>query len=195
MGFLVILFNNQIMRYLGSDELAVYGVASNLFMLVQTFSYGIGNAAQPIVAENLGAGQLDRVAETRKWGCAAAGVIGMGAMAVSLLFPIEIVNLFMKASGEVLAIAPGILRKYFLCLVFVPFNVFAAYYLQAVRQVKRSTAVSVTRGFLLSGFFIYAFPFLFGAGSTWFVMVSAEGAATVLAVFLLKKKIIPKRHF
>lgn len=195
MGFLVILFNNQIMRYLGSDELAVYGVASNLFMLVQTFSYGIGNAAQPIVAENLGAGQLDRVAETRKWGCAAAGVIGMGAMAVSLLFPIEIVNLFMKASGEVLAIAPGILRKYFLCLVFVPFNVFAAYYLQAVRQVKRSTAVSVTRGFLLSGFFIYAFPFLFGAGSIWFVMVSAEGAAAVLAVFLLKKKIIPKRHF
>lgn len=68
-GFVVVLFNNQIMRYFGSNELAIYGVAGNLFTLVQTFSYGIGNAAQSIVAENMGAGKPDRVWQTRNPGC------------------------------------------------------------------------------------------------------------------------------
>ena len=53
MGFITILFNNQIMSLFGAKELAVYGVCGNLFTLMQTFSYGIGNAAQPIVAENM----------------------------------------------------------------------------------------------------------------------------------------------
>ena len=38
MGISVIMFNNQIMYRLGGDVLAFYGVASNLFTLVQTFS-------------------------------------------------------------------------------------------------------------------------------------------------------------
>lgn len=114
MGFMVILFNNQIVRCLGNNELAVYGVAGNIFTLVQTFSYGIGNAAQPIVAENLGAGKLGRVNETKRLGSMVAAGIGIVAAALSLLLPAQIVNLYMKASGEVLAIAPSILRQYFI---------------------------------------------------------------------------------
>lgn len=188
MGFLIVLFNNQIMRKLGSDELAVYGVASNLFTLVQTFSYGIGNAAQPIVAENLGSRQWGRIRETKNWGCITAAVIGTAVTAASLLFPAQIVSLFMKPSPAVMAIAPGILRKYFLCLLFVPFNVFAAYCLQAVRQAKASVAVSVLRGFLLSGLLVYVLPALFGAGSIWFAMACAECLTAAAACYLLHKK-------
>lgn len=188
MGFLIVLFNNQIMRYLGSRELAVYGVASSLFTLVQTFSYGIGNAAQPIVAENLGARKWGRVQETKNWGCMAAAVIGGIVTAASLLFPQEIVSLFMKTSDQVMAISAPILRKYFICFLFVPFNVFAAYYLQGLKRVKESVSVSVLRGFLLSGLFVYIFPVLFGAGSIWYVMASAEFATSLAAFFLLKKK-------
>ncbi len=189
MGFLIILFNNQIMRYLGSSELAVYGVASSLFTLVQTFSYGIGNAAQPIVAENLGARQWRRIQETKNWGCITAAVIGTAAAAASFLFPLEIVSIFMKASDSVLMIAPAALRKYFLCFLFVPFNVFAAYYLQAVKQVKESVTLSALRGFLLSGLFLYLFPVVFGAQSIWYVMVCAECIVSFTAVVLLNKKI------
>ncbi len=186
MGFLIVLFNNQIMRYLGSTELAIYGVASSIFTLVQTFSYGIGNAAQPIVAENLGGQRWDRVLEARNWGCVVAAVIGAAAAAVSLLFPSELVRLFMKASEEVLDLAPFVLRRYFLCLLFVPFNVFAAYYLQAVKKVRASAAVSALRGFLLSGAFVYLFPAFFGAGSIWLVMAAAEGVTAVVSVVTIQ---------
>ncbi|HIR93885.1 MAG TPA: MATE family efflux transporter [Candidatus Egerieimonas intestinavium] len=189
MGFLMVLFNNQIMRYLGGTQLAVYGVAGNLFTLVQTFSYGIGNAAQPIVAENLGARQWNRIRQTRRWGSITAAVIGLCATAFSLLFPGEILRLFMKPSPEVMAVAPPLLRQYFICFLFVPFNVFASYYLQAVKRARASLAVSFLRSFLISGLLVYLFPLCFGTGSIWLVMVSAECIAAVISAWLLNKKI------
>lgn len=188
MGVLVILFNNQIMRHLGSNELAVYGVASNLFTLLQTFSYGIGNAAQPIVGENLGAGQWRRVEQTKRLGSIVAFVIGGTAMLICLAFPTQIVCMYMKAAPEILAMAPSILRQYFVCFLFTPFNVFTTYYLQAVKQVKASVLVSVLHGFLLSGSLAYIFPLLFGADSIWLVMPCAECITTLLALWLLHRK-------
>ena len=187
MGVMVILFNNQIMHYFGSNELAVYGVASNIFTLIQTFSYGIGNAAQPIVAENLGAKKMERVKQTRRLGSRVAVCIGLIALTLTLLLPRQITNLYMKASGEVLTIAPPILRQYFICLLFVPFNVFVTYYLQAVKKVKESIFISLLRGFILSGIFVYLFPIVFGMNSLWSVMFTAECITAAFAVFLLRK--------
>lgn len=188
MGFLVVLFNNQIMRYFGSNELAIYGVAGNLFTLVQTFSYGIGNAAQPIVAENMGAGRPERVRKTRNLGCYVAAGIGAAAMVTALLIPSQIVRLYMRASAEIQTMAPGILRRYFTCLLFVPFNVYATYYLQAVQRVKESLTVSLLHSFLLGTVFLYLFPILFGGVSIWYVMFLAEMITAVIAAVMLRKK-------
>lgn len=188
MGIMVILFNNQIRRYFGNNELAVYGVAANIFMLIQTFSYGIGNAAQPIVAENLGAGKDARVIQTRRMGSLAAIVIGSVATTVTVLFPGQIIRLYMDASREILEIAPGILRNYFICLFFVPFNVFATYYLQAVQRVKESVIVSVLRGFVLGSIFVCLFPSSFGPDAIWSVMLSTECITAFLVMWMFKKK-------
>lgn len=186
MGIVVALFNNQIMRYFGSNELAVYGVAGNLFTLVQTFSYGIGNAAQPIVAENMGAGKTDRVHRTQILGCYVSAGIGLAAMTVALLLPSQIVRLYMEPSAKILAMAPGILRRYFTCLLFLPFNVYAAYYLQAVQKVRESAAVSLLQSVLLSGTFLYLFPLIFGKGAVWYVMLCAELVTAVIAVLFFR---------
>ena len=55
MGILTILFNRQIMAWLGSDALAVYGVLVNVSTLVQCCGYSVGQAAQPILSQNHGA--------------------------------------------------------------------------------------------------------------------------------------------
>ena len=117
-----------------------------------------------------------------------AFVIGGAAMLVCLAFPTQIVSMYMNAAPEILAMAPSILRQYFVCFLFLPFNVFATYYLQAVKQVKASVLVSVLHGFLLSGSLAYVFPLLFGADSIWLVMPCAECMTMLLALWLLRIK-------
>lgn len=57
MGILTILFNRQIMTYAGADALAVYGILVNISTFVQCCAYSVGQAAQPILSINFGAGQ------------------------------------------------------------------------------------------------------------------------------------------
>ena len=52
MGILTVLFNRQIVKYLGTDALAVYGVIVNVSTFVQCCAYGVGQAAQPIISIN-----------------------------------------------------------------------------------------------------------------------------------------------
>ena len=47
MGILTVLFNRQIMKYLGSDALAIYGPIIQVSTFVQCCAYSVGQAAQP----------------------------------------------------------------------------------------------------------------------------------------------------
>ena len=67
MGILTILFNRQIMKYLGTNALAVYGVIVNISTFAQCCAYSVGQAAQPIISTNLGAGRGDRIRQTLKY--------------------------------------------------------------------------------------------------------------------------------
>lgn len=76
MGILTILFNRQIMIYLGTNALAVYGVIVNISTFVQCCAYSVGQASQPIISTNYGAGLGDRIRETLKY---ALGTVAFSA--------------------------------------------------------------------------------------------------------------------
>ena len=187
MSFLVILFNNQVMRYFGATELAIYGIGSNIFSTFQTFSYGIGNAAQPIMAQNLGAKQYDRVRKTAWLGIRTSLILAAVLTAIMLLFPTQITRIYMSATEDVIAMAAPILRRYFICLLFMPLNVFATYCLQAVMKIRPTLVVSVLRGILLCGVLVYLMPAVLGAGSIWYVMLITEGVTAAVAVWYMRK--------
>lgn len=67
MGILTILFNRQIMKYLGTNALSVYGIIVNVSTFVQCCAYSVGQAAQPIISVNFGAHQPQRIQEVLKY--------------------------------------------------------------------------------------------------------------------------------
>ena len=108
MGILTVLFNRQIMRYLGGDALAVYGVIINISTFVQCCAYSVGQAAQPIFSTNFGAGKGDRIRATLRLALGTTAVFGLFWTALSLSCPNVYVRVFMNPSPEILAIAPGV---------------------------------------------------------------------------------------
>ena len=57
MGILTVFFNRQIMYWLGAAALSVYGVIVNISGFVQCCAYSVGQASQPIISNNFGAGR------------------------------------------------------------------------------------------------------------------------------------------
>lgn len=184
-GVLITLFNNQIMLYAGADALAVFGVASNVAALVQACGSGVGQAAQPLLSINYGAKAGKRVTQTLVLGIATVAALGILLTTLTLLFPTPLVLLFMDATPAVLEIAPHILRIYFLSFLLLTFNVFSAYYFQAITKTGCSLTISIVRGIALSGVLIYLLPLLFGAEMLWWIMPITEVVTAALVIVFL----------
>ena len=187
MGILTVLFNRQIMKYYGASALAVYGIIVNISTIVQCCGYSVGQAAQPILSINFGAGQWKRISQVLKYAVLSAGGFGLLWLLVELLFPKGIVRIFMTPTEAVLAIAPQILRSYGLSFLLLPFNVFSTYYFQAVMRPGASFAISVVRGVGLSGLLICLLPLLFGPEMIWFAMPITELAIAAAVTALMRK--------
>lgn len=189
MGILTILFNRQIMKYLGTNALAVYGVIVNISTFVQCCAYSVGQAAQPIISTNLGAGRTDRIRQTLKYALGTAVFFGIFWTALSLAVPNMFIRIFMSPTPEVLQIAPGIFRRYGISFILLPFNIFCTYYFQALMKPKAAFIISVARGLVVSGILIYLLPAAAGASSVWFTMPVTELVVAVYAVVELVKSL------
>ena len=174
MGILTILFNRQIMKYLGTNALAVYGVIVNISTFAQCCAYSVGQAAQPIISTNLGAGRGDRIRQTLKYALGTTAFFGIFWTVLSLAVPNMFIRIFMSPTREVLQIAPGIFRCYGISFLLLPLNIFSTYYFQALMKPRAAFIVSVARGLLISGIFIYLLPAVAGASSIWFAMPITE---------------------
>lgn len=184
MGILTILFNRQIMAYLGTNALAIYGVIVNVSTLVQCCAYSIGQASQPLFSTNFGAGKGERIREALKYALGTAVFFGLLWTVVCLAVPKPLIYVFMNPTEEVLQIAPMIIRRYGLSFLLLPLNVFSTYYFQAILKPKAAFIVSVSRGLVVSGIFIFLLPLLAGADSIWFSMPLTE---LLVAVYVVRK--------
>ena len=179
MGILTILFNRQIMVYLGTNALSVYGVIVNISTFVQCCAYSVGQASQPIISTNFGAGRGDRIRETLKYTLGTVAVFSIFWTAVTTALPNAFIGIFMSPTPEVLEIAPGIMRCYGISFLLLPLNVFSTYYFQALMKPKTAFIASVARGLVISGVLIYLLPAVFSGNAIWFAMPVTELAVAV----------------
>lgn len=195
MGILTMLFNRQILKYLGTDALSVYGIIINISTFVQCCAYSIGQASQPIISTNFGAKQWKRISQILKYALGTAAVFGLIWTAMAELVPNLFVRIFMTPTEEILAIAPNIIRSYGISFLLLPFNIFSTYYFQALMKPTASFLVSVSRGAVISGILIYLLPAVLGANAVWFAMPITEliVAIAVAAAMILYTKKLPAK--
>lgn len=187
MGILTIIFNRQILSYLGTDALSVYGIIINISTFVQCCTYSIGQASQPIISVNYGAGERRRIGETLKYALGTAAVFGVVWMLAAELVPNAFVRIFMTPTDGILRIAPQIIRRYGLSFLLLPFNIFSTYYFQAMLKPSTAFAVSVGRGAIISGALIYLLPAVAGAESIWFAMPITELAVAIFVALMMQR--------
>lgn len=188
MGIMTLLFNRQIMHYYNTNVLSVYGVIANVVMTVQALAYAVGQAAQPIISVNYGAKKAERIHSLRLLGIKFALGIGASCCVLSLLFPTQLIHLFMDATPEVLSIAPAIMRPYFSSFLLLGFNIYATYYFQAVLQPKAANVISLLRSILISGLLIYLLPLILGKTMLWWVMPITETVVAGVSAFLMRRQ-------
>jgi putative MATE family efflux protein len=186
MGILTILFNRQIMKYHGSNALAIYGPIIQVSTFVQCCAYAVGQASQPIISSNYGALKSARIKETLRLALITTIIFAVFWTTLSISVPNMYIKLFMEPTEEILDIAPKIIRIYSISFILLPFNIFSTYYFQAISKSHVAFIVSVGRGLVISGILIYLLP-LIKTDALWFTMPITELLVMVYALFMMIK--------
>lgn len=184
---LTCILNNQIMRYGGEVALSVFGVVLTCSGMFQHIYTGVGQAIQPIAANNYGAGQFSRIFRLRRISLTTVLLMGAVFTASGLLFPTQIIQFFMDATPAVIEAAPEIVRIYFLSFLFMGVNIWATSYFQSIMRTLTSSVLTILRGFVVSSILLYLLPVLMGGvRGVWWAMVLTEGIVAVVTLFCVK---------
>ena len=187
-GILTFLFNLQLLRYIGVLGVTVYSIIANTAIIVMSLSNGVAQATQPIITMNFGVGAHHRIKEVKRLGFFVSFFVGGMFTFLGMLFPLQIVYLFIDPTPEILMIAPTAIRIYFTSFVICSLNIFLNNYCQSTVKPVLAMAISLLRGFILSTMFIYVLPAFFGATAIWYVMPIVEVITFVFAIFAIRQK-------
>lgn len=182
---LTVILNKQILRYGGEAALTVFGVLISCSGMFQHLFSGVGQAIQPIVSMNFGAGQFQRIREVDKLSVITALFMGIIFSIAGVLFPLQLTTFFVDVTPQIIEIAPKIVRTYFLSFLPMGVNIQATYYLQSVMRTKWSNILSLLRGLIISGALCYLLPLLWGIDGIWWAMVIAEFVVVIFSIICL----------
>lgn len=183
------LYNSQLMRYVGQDGVTAYGVIMYVaFFFVGVF-VGFSAGVSPIVGYNYGAKdhkELHNILKKSLILISACAVL-LTALAQILAKPLSMI--FVSYDEQLLALTARALKLYFLSFLFAGFGIFASAFFTSLSNGTVSAIISFLRSFVFQVAFIYLLPLIWGVDGLWLAMLFSEGICTaVSAVFLLANK-------
>ena len=191
-GFVIFIFNIQILKYIGDMGIVVYGIISNCAIVGMALFNGVAQASQPIIATNYGANERKRVKVVLKYAMITTILIGFVLYSVIFMFTKEVIYVFVKATEDIVSMGIPAIRAYLSAFCIMNINILLCNYFQSVNREKVSIFISCVRGFLLNIIFVLSLPILFGGYSLWFVVPISEVVTLVgigMYISTLKKKI------
>lgn len=186
-GFIVLLFNIQILKYCGATALSVYSVISNCVILFNSLFTGVGQSIQPIISTNYGAQKIERIYTIKRMAYITILSMGVVFSLSGVLFPKTICSIFLKVNNEIEQISNYGIRLYFIAFLPLAINLLSSYYLQSILQARKSLCISFLRNIILSGIGIIVFPLIWGKNSLWLVMPIVEIIVLCISIVLLSQ--------
>ena len=182
-----ILMNLILVRLGGETAVSVYGILMYVDGFIQPLLYGTCDSLQPAVGFNWGAGKYSRVRAIEKCCFAASIVISLLSVAVILIFPGPITQLFMADAGpEALAMSMGALQLFAITYLTRWFSFATQSYMLAIEKPVPASMISVSTALVFPVLLVFLLWPL-GLNGIWLNMAGTAVLAAVLSAIILRK--------
>ena len=192
--------NNMIRRYGALDPvfsqtayaqipMAVVGIVMKFFQIVISIAVGMAAGCIPVAGYNIGAGRRDRARSLFLLLLKYEALVGLAALAVTELFPKQLIALFgaSNESGYYTAFAIRSFRIYLCMMVLATVNKGTFIYLQAIGRALASTLISMTREVVFGVGFAIILPLFFALDGVLYSMPVSDFLTFILAAFVIRR--------
>lgn len=182
-----IVMNMALIRLGGESAVSIYGVLMYAGEIVQPMLYGVCDSLQPAVGYNWGANQYGRVRAIEKCCFTAGAVISISLSVCALVFPSQIVGLFIRTEDAALIEMGAFAMRLFSLTYLTRWFSFATQsYMTAVEKPFPASVISVSTA-LVFPVLLLAGLWPLGLTGIWLnSTISAVLAAVLAAVILVR---------
>ena len=172
-----------------SDEvfLAAYAIVANIAYVLKGLFGAFGQAAQPIISHNYGAGDMRRVKQTLRIALISSLLFALALYALCLFFPTQLAAFFANHDRAVIALGAAGIVLYFSSLPFSALNTVIMYYFQSIEQGRCATLLALLKGTLFAFIGMALLYALFQENGIWLTITFAEGCALILAWIMQRR--------
>ncbi|MBR2444370.1 MAG: MATE family efflux transporter [Clostridia bacterium] len=183
------LYNFQLLKYLGDDGLAAYGVLMyvNFIFIAVFLGYAIGSA--PIIGYNYGANRHGELHGVFKKSLIIMGVLSVSMFILSVALAKPMSYLYVGYNEELRQLTEHAFYIYSFSFLFSGFGIFGSSFFTALNDGPVSAAISFLRTFAFQVVAVLILPLIFDVDGIWAAMVVAEGLAVIVtALFMIVKR-------
>ena len=184
-GFVILMFNLTLLRVSGETAVAIFSIISNIGYVGKGIFNGMAQAAQPIISISYGSGTYSRMKTVNRFAMLTALSFSLVVFGLIVLFPGQIITLFISSDAQIIAMGAPAVVLYFLSLPFTGLNTILMYYFQSTEHARITALVAVLRGIVLVYAALRIFSSLWGLTGVWLALFAAE-ALTFLAFYPVK---------
>ena len=188
MSLVSALYNLQLLRLVGEDGVAAFGVImySNFIFIALFVGYAIGSA--PVVGFHFGADNVGELKNLFRKSLILMGGCGAVCLALGLWLAPAIARIFVGYDPALLALTTRAFRLYSLSFLLMGVNIFASSFFTALSNGPVSAAISFLRTLLFQVSAIFLLPLILPAADGIFLAVTvAEALALVVTIFFFVK--------
>ena len=184
LSVVTILYNAQLMRYIGINGVSAYGIMMYIgFIFIGVYlGYSVGVA--PIIGYHYGAENREELKNIYRKSLIIIITLGVFMTLLACIFSKQLSSIFISGDKELLKLTTRGLRIYALSFLMSGLNIFGSSFFTALSNGILSLGISFSRTFLCQVVAVLVLPMLFEVDGIWASVVLAEAVTLGLTVCL-----------
>ncbi len=189
MSLVNILYNFQLMHYIGEDGVAAYGIIMYVSFIFAAIFIGYSIGSAPIIGYHYGAGNHTELKGLFRKSLFLITLWNVILTALAILTAQSLAKIFVGYDIDLTGLTTRALALYSLSFLFMGHNIFGSAFFTALGNGVVSAAISFLRTLLFQVAAVLILPRLLGIDGIWLAIVVAELLALVITIyFFIKKK-------
>ena len=186
-SFIGMLYNRQLLCYMGTNGIAAYGVIMYVNFIFVGIFFGYAMGVSPIISYQYGARNQ---AELRNLFRRSLSLLTGASLILTLLAELSaglLAGIFVGYNPQLYALTVHGMRIYSVAYLFMGFNIFGSALFTALGNGKVSAILSLVRSVLLQVVLVLLLPLILGGTSLWMIAALVETGAILLTGFLVAR--------
>ena len=184
-SLIFVFYNIQLLRFLGEDGVAAFGVVVFIEGIFSAFFTGLGLEANSVVGYHFGAKNHAELKSLLKKGLILNLAFGLLMFFLARWTAPLIAELYVGYDATVCILAAHALQLFAFTFILQGFNVYASAYFTGLNNGRISGLIALMRTFVLQTACIFGLPLLMGPEGLWVSQAAAELISVFLAGALL----------